>query len=327
MTTARRWAVVVVAAVALQAWAAEPVVLKMGSLAPRESPWGLVLRAWAKAVKEKTGGEVTLEFYWNGTQGDELAQVSKMKTGQLDGAVVSAVGLGGVVNDVNALQLPGVFPDWATLDKVRDALTPEFDKAFRAAGFELIGWGDVGLDRFQSKGYPVRLPSDLKGKRPWIWRDDPILPPVFAIIGVTPVPTSAAEALPELSTGNVNAMSISALGSEQLQWSARLDHLSLLVIAPNIGGVLMSKAKLDALAPAQRAVVLETGRITCKALTERIRKEDDAALERARKRMTIIEPTAEEKAAWAKVFAQARERLAKGTFGPALVKRIEDLAK
>ena len=51
--------------------AAEPVVLKLGSLAPRESPWGTVLRVWQKAVKEKTKGEVTIEIFWNATQGDE----------------------------------------------------------------------------------------------------------------------------------------------------------------------------------------------------------------------------------------------------------------
>ncbi len=36
--------------------AAEPVSLKVSSLAPRESPWGQILRTWQKAVHEKTKG-------------------------------------------------------------------------------------------------------------------------------------------------------------------------------------------------------------------------------------------------------------------------------
>lgn len=306
---------------------AEPTVLKVGSLVPRESPWGQVLRVWVKAVKEKTHGAVELEIYWNATQGDEPAQMSKLKTGQLDGAIVSAVGLSIVDPNVNVLQAPGLCDSWAQLDKVRDALKPRFDKSFRDAGFELIGWGDIGLDRLMSKGFPLRKPEDLKGKRPWVWREDPVLPPLFQLLGAVSVPTSVPEALPELSTGNVNVMSVSALAAEQLQWSSRLDHLNKGVVAPNIGGMVLSKTKLDTLTPEQRAVVVDTGRLAAKALTDRIRKEDEAALARLEKRMTVVVPTPEETAAWKKAFAEARARLAKGTFAPELMKEVETLAK
>jgi TRAP-type C4-dicarboxylate transport system substrate-binding protein len=307
---------------------AEPTtVLKVGSLVPRESPWGQVLRVWVKAVKEKTHGAVELEIYWNATQGDEPAQMSKLKTGQLDGAIVSAVGLSIVDPNVNILQAPGLCDSWAQLDKVRDALKPRFDKSFRDAGFELIGWGDIGLDRLMSKGFPLHKPEDLKGKRPWVWREDPVLPPLFQLVGAVPVPTSVPEALPELSTGNVNVMSVSALAAEQLQWSSRLDFLNKGVVAPNIGGMVLSKAKLDSLTAEQRAVVVDTGRVAAKALTDRIRKEDEAALARLEKRMTVVEPTAEETAAWKKAFTDARARLAKGTFPPELMKEVETLAK
>lgn len=306
---------------------AAPTVLKVGSLAPRESPWGQVLRVWAKAVKEKTKGEVELEIFWNATQGDEGAQMSKMKTGQLDGAIVTAVGLGVVDPNVNVLQVPGLYASWVQLDKVRDALKPRFDKTFRDAGFELIGWGDIGLDRLMSKGFPVKTPSDLKGKRPWVWREDPVLPPFFQAAGVVPVPTSVPEAVTELSTGNVNIMSVSALAAEQLQWSSRLDFVNLMVMAPNIGGMVFSKAKLDSLTASQREVVLETGKIASKALTERIRKEDATALDRLKKRMTVVEPSEADLKAWAVLFDDMRGRMAKGTFPPELLKQVEGLLK
>lgn len=304
-----------------------PVVLKVGTLVPRESPWGTVLRVWQRAVKEKTKGGVELELFWNGTQGDEPALVSKMKTGQLDGAVVSAVGLGIVDNDVNVLQMPGVFDGWAKLDKVREVLRPRFEKTFAAAGFELVGWGDIGLDRWMSKGFPIRVPEDLKGKRPWVWREDPILPPLFQLVGVVPVPTSVPEALPELSTGNVNVFSVSALAAEQLQWAGRLDHVNLMVVAPNIGGMVLSKAKLDSLSKEHRAAVVDSGKVAGKALTDRIRSEDATALERLKKRMEVVQPTAEELAAWQRAFKEARARLGKGTFPAALVTEVEKLAQ
>jgi TRAP-type transport system periplasmic protein len=317
-----------IAAIPLPCLGAEATTtLTLGSVAPRESPWGQVLRVWAKALKEKTQGAVQLDIFFNATQGDEAVEVGKVKAGQLDATVVSAVGLGVVDNDVNALQMPGIFPSWEKLDKARDALKPRFDRTFRAAGMEIVGWGDIGLDRIMSRGFPVRLPEDLKGKKPWVWREDPIAPALFqSAAQVVLVPTSVPEALSELSTGNVNVFTISALGSEQLQWSSRLDHLNLMVVAPNIGAMVMSSAKLDSLKPEHKQIVLETGRITCAALTARIRQEDAQALERLKKKMTVVDPTDAERAAWQKAFKEARARLAKGTFPPELVKQIEELA-
>lgn len=313
--------------VSVGAFAGEPVTLKFSSLAPRESPWGQVLRTWGKAVHEKTKGEVELEFFWNSTQGDEPAQIAKMKTGQLDGAAVTSVGLSEVVHDVNALQLPGLFQEWEPFDKAREAMRPKLEKQFQDSGFELIGWGDVGLDHLISKGYAVHLPADLKGKKPWVWREDPIMAAVCQVLGVTPDLTSAPEAITELTSGNANMVDASALAVEQLQWSSRLDHLNLMVVAPNIGGMLMRKQSLDALKPEQRAAVLDTGKVACKALTSRIREEDKKALERLKQRMEVVTPTADELAQWKKVFADTRARLAKGTFSPEVVKQIEDAAK
>jgi len=306
---------------------AEPVTLKISSLAPRESPWGLVLRTWGRAVHEKTNGQVELDFYWNSTQGDEPAQVGKMKTGQLDGAVVTATGLSVVVADVNALQMPGLFADWDTFDKAREVMRPRFEKQFRDAGFELVGWGDVGLDHLISHGYAIHLPDDLKGKKPWVWREDPLMAAVCQVIGVPADLTSAPEAITELTSGNADMVDASALAVEQLQWASRLDHLNLMVVAPNIGGMLLRKQSLDALKPEQRSVVVDTGRLASKALTTRIREEDRKALERLKQRMDVVTPTPAELAAWQKVFAEARARLAKGTFTPEVVKQIEDAAK
>jgi TRAP-type C4-dicarboxylate transport system substrate-binding protein len=319
--------VLAVSLFAFCASAAEPVVLKLGTSVPRESPWGVVLRIWQKAVKEKTKGEVEIELFWNATQGDEPAQMAKLKLGQLDGAVVTAVGLGVIDPNVNVLQAPGLYANWEQLDAARESMRGRFEQKFRDANLELVGWGDVGLDRLMSKGYPVRTPADLKGKRAWVWREDPVLPPVFQLAGSVIVPTSLPEVLPELSTGNVTVLSVCALAAEQLQWSSRLDHVTKWIVAPNIGGMVMSKKRLDALTESQRAAVLDTGKVAAKALTDRIRGEDAKAFERLQKKMTVVEPTPEELVQWKKLFAEARVRLGKGTLDPKLMEEAEKFSK
>src|SRR3954466_10656650 len=82
-------------------------VVKIGTLAPPASPWGQVYKVWEEAVKKKSGGRLELQFFYNGQQGDEGAMVVKMKSGQLDGAALTAVGLGKIYKPILALQIPG----------------------------------------------------------------------------------------------------------------------------------------------------------------------------------------------------------------------------
>lgn len=314
--------------------------IKIGSLAPGESPWGQVFKVWQKAVRERTklpDGQKTangksyaldITFFWNGQQGDEAAMVAKMKSGQLDGAAITGVGLAQIHRPILVLQMPGLFDSWAKLDRARDALKSEFEKAVGDAGFALVGWGDVGLAHSMSKGFPVYSPADMKGKKPYVWRDDPITPTVFQVIGgVTPVPLGVPEVLPQLNSGTVNVVTAPALAAEQLQWASRLDHVNTQVVGVGIGALVLTSKKLDSLPGDQKAILLETGAVAGKALTARIRNEDAQAMNRLKSKMTAYESNQAQRDEWAKVFKEVRSRLAKGTFPADLVKRVEDLAK
>src|SRR6476620_8631292 len=123
-----------------QAAAAEHT-LRIATIAPKASSWGKVYTAWQKALEKQSEGKLELQIYFTGVPGNEDAMVSKIKTGQLDGAAISAVGLSLVYKSVLVLQLPGVLTSWAQLDQVRAKIQPELDAGIRAAGFDIVGWG------------------------------------------------------------------------------------------------------------------------------------------------------------------------------------------
>jgi TRAP-type transport system periplasmic protein len=303
-------------------------VIKIGTLAPKASPWGQVFSIWEKAVKEKSGGKVELQFFYNGQQGDEGAMVGKMKAGQLDGAAVTAVGLSKIYKPILALQLPGLFTTWAKLDVARDALKGEFEKGVKDAGFALVGWGDVGAVHLMSKGFQIKVPEDFKGKKPHVWRDDLIQPTLYQVIGgITPVPLNIPEVLPQLNTGAVDIVIAPALAAEQLQWSSKLDTIGSDVSALAIGALVLSSKRVEALPEDLRAIIMDTGKIAATALTARIRKEDDAAYGRLKGKMTVVTLSGGEQAKWQEIFKQVRQRLAQGTFSPDLVSKLEGFAK
>ncbi len=318
----------VFSAVGLSQGTSAAEVLKVGTLAPKSSPWGQVFTVWEKAVKEKSGGRLELQFFYSGQQGDEAAMVAKLKAGQLDGAAVTAVGLSKIYKPILALQLPGLFSSWSKLDSARNAMKAEFEKGASDAGFRLVGWGDVGMVYRMSKGFAVRTPEELSGKKPYMWRDDAIEPVFYQIIGgVTPVPLNIPEVLPNLNTGAINIVSAPALAAEQLQWASKLDHIVSDSIGFSIGALVFSSKRCDALPEDLRQIVLDTGKVAASALTSRIRNEDAAAFGRMKGKMTVIPLSASEKAKWDGIYKQVRQRLTPGTFSPELVAKLEGLAK
>ncbi|HVW25030.1 MAG TPA: TRAP transporter substrate-binding protein DctP [Polyangiaceae bacterium] len=295
--------------------------IRIGTLAPKHSPWGKVFTAWAKAADEKTGGEIEVQWLWNGTAGPETNMVGKIRSGQLSGATITAVGLSAIYKPIVTLQMPGAFKTWAELDKARDALRPEFDKAIAEEGFYVSGWGDVGTGRAMSQGFDIKVPEDLRGKNPGVTAQDVIGPKVFeAIGGVTPKPADVTEFLPLLNSGSINVLMTPALAAEQLQWASRLDHLNTGVAGFGVGAGVFSDKELAKLPKDQRDTFEQLGRNATTALGKIIRGEDDAAFERLKKKMTVHVQTDAERAEWEKVYKKACQRVKTAMPGDVLTK-------
>ncbi len=220
-----------------------------------------------------------------------------------------------------------MFRDWEALDRARDALKDEFEKGAEKEGFR-IGWGDLGKLRAMSKGFGVKRPGDLSGRKVLSWRNDVIGPTVYQLIpNVTVVPLSVPEVLPTLRTGGVDLVNAPSLAAEQLQWTPHLTHIGNESTVMAIGGMVWSKKRIDALPGDLRTILVDTGKVAQDALRKKIRTEDDAAFERLKAKMTLVELDDKDREAWRPVLTKAVERLKQGTFDPKLVDRLIELAK
>ena len=297
--------------------------IRLATIAPRTSTWGKVLDAWQKAVESKTEGQIALNIYYNGVQGDERTVVSKMKTGELDAAALSSIGLSHVFRDVMVLQLPGVTNSWPLADLVRGMLKDPIEAVFRAQSFELLSWGDIGIVYQFSKGVEVRGPMDLRGKRPMVFRNEPMAPLLFSLIGqIVPVPLDVTEVLPALQAGTVNVIGGPALAAEQLQWVPYLDHINDQPIVAAIGATLMKQEKLEAMPADTRALFRDMQRRAARVQSERIRQLDMEAKDRLMKRMTVVTPSDDDKIEWYRVFLKAVKRLRNGVFSKPLIDQV-----
>jgi TRAP-type C4-dicarboxylate transport system substrate-binding protein len=296
---------------------------RLATIAPRNSSWGKVYDTWQKALNKKTDGKLDLQIYFGGTQGNEDAMVSKIKTGQLDGATITATGLSLLYKNVLVLQIPGVLTSWEQLDRVRKEIQPDLDAGIKASGFDIVGWGDVGLVRQFTKGFEIHRPNDVKGKRPAVWRNEPTGPALYAAIGnVVPVPVDAMEMLPALRSGSVDLIAAPSLAAEQLQWVPYLDHVNDEVIVCALGALIFKGGLLASLPADLKAMWDELQKKVSASQQGRIRKLDGEAYGRITQKMTVVRLTEAEREEWRKLLRKVVTGLSRGTYDKGLVNRI-----
>src|SRR5712691_6201637 len=119
-------------------------LVKLGTLAPRDSSFHKILMAMGTAWSKVPGG-ATLRIYPGGAAGGEADMVLKMKIGQIDAALLTTNGLADIDPAVQSLQaIPMMFRSLDEVDYVSDKLAPKLNKRLRDKGFVVLFWGDAG---------------------------------------------------------------------------------------------------------------------------------------------------------------------------------------
>ncbi len=303
-------------------------IVKIGTLAPADSLWAREFKKLAAAISSDTGGELQLDFQWNGQAGDEALMVQKIRTGQLDAAAVTALGLAQTgVQDILLFDLPGLFTSWEKLDAARDALKDEFTRLFEAKGFDVLGWGDVGALKTMTVGFEVHHPTDLRGKGVFFLQGDPIQPRVYAAIGgITPRQLSLAEILPNLEGGTIGVLVAPPLAAEQLQWTSRITHISTETLAYGIGAFIASSARMQALPPRLKEVIERRGRESSERLNKMVRNLDAQAYARLKASKTAYSPSEADRSEWKDLFVKVAAQLRGSVFTPSMFDRVVQLA-
>lgn len=307
------------------AGAQQTITLRIATLAPRGSSWMRVFQAWDGSVRQESGNRLRLQFFPGGVAGDERDYIRKMRAGQLDGAAVTANGLGQVVRPVLVLQVPGLFDEYAEIDRARTALAAELEQQFVEGGYKLMGWGDVGKARIFSTR-PIRRPSDLRSVRPWAWRDDAVFNEFLRVVGANGVALGVPEVYPALQTRMVDTVPSSALAAVSLQWYTRLTHVTEQSSAILIGATIIKKEKFDALPADLQAILMSTSQRAHSALSRAIRRDDDRAYQTILQRGITAVDLSPHQAEWNRAAQQTRQRLAGRVYSRELLQRVERAA-
>lgn len=206
---------------------AEPMQLKVATIAPKATPWGKLLYRIKKAFKKAAPGELKVRDYYGGALGGEKDLVSRCQQGGLGMIGVTTGALATVVPELNVLELPYLWKSERQVDKaLAGPLGEALTKALEAKGFVLYAWAENGFRQFATSTRFIEKPDDLKGLR---MRAQPsyVHTSMYKAFGASPNPIPAPDVPGALSAGTVEGYDNSLLYAFATQWYSSIKFLTV----------------------------------------------------------------------------------------------------
>lgn len=291
--------------------------LRIGTLAPKNSLYHQQLMEFGEAWRGAQGGDAKYLVYPDGSQGGEAEMARRMRIGQLQGALLSVVGLREIEPSIAALQsLPLLFKSWDEVDYVRDKMRPGMEARFLDKGFVVLAWGDAGWVRFFSKEAAVR-PDDYKKMKFFSWGSETEQQEIMKRLGYTPVPLETSDILPSIQTGMISVVPSTPYFALAGQVYNSAPHMLEINWAPIVGALVVTRKAWNEMSPATQVAVRAAGEKAGQQIRQKARQEVEEAVDAMKKRGLVVHrPNALQMQEWNELAEKLYPRI-RGTMVPA----------
>ena len=291
--------------------------LRIGTLAPKNSLYHRQLLEIGEAWRQAQGGNAKYVVFPDGSQGGEAELARRMRIGQLQGALLSIVGLSEIEPSINALQsIPLLFKTWDEVDYVREKMRASMEKKFLDKGFVVLAWGDAGWVRFFSKDALMR-PDDFKKMKFFSFAGESEQQEIMKSLGFTPVPLETTDILPSIQTGMINVVPSTPYFALATQIYGKVPHMLEINWAPVVGALVVTQKAWDDMSPAGRQALRSAGEKAGVLIRNKARQEVEEAVEAMRKRGLVVnKPNPDQLREWQELADKLYPRI-RGNLVPA----------
>jgi TRAP-type C4-dicarboxylate transport system substrate-binding protein len=300
---------------------AEPVQLRMSTIAPEGTSWARAIKAFSHEVEALTDGRIHLKWYWGGLAGDELQVFDRIQREQLDGQVASLACVK-LAPSLRVLRLAGIFRSAEEQDYVLGLLRGELTSEFRRSGF--IGFvANIGEGIVFSRA-PVRTMTDLRKLHPWTWTLDEVSAAQLRLMGMNPVLTPIESAARAYESGAIDAFITIPSAALAFQWSQLVHGYTELKFGTIPSCVVIASKAFDALSIKDQEAVREAAaRLGVRG--QDLGRETDGHLLQifAKQGMVPTPPDAPLQAEFSRVAREAAHHLPPEALPPELLKKVE----
>lgn len=268
--------------------------IRLGTIVPKGSSFYNEVAKMGADWKARTQREVSLTIYPDGRMGTEAEMVRRMRVGQLQAGLLTAVGLAEIEPAVSGLQnLPMMFDTLDEVDAIGIRLKPLLEDQLEKKGFKVLFWVNAGWVYFFTKS-PIEKPDDLRMLKIFAWAGSPEVIDIYEKAGFTPVPLEVKEILTGLQTGMISAVAMQPTYANALLIHRKARFMLDLNWAPLIGAAVITTKTWNRLDPKIKKIVSELALDTGNRIQSAGRKESALAIEAMKRRGLKIKSISEE---------------------------------
>ena len=202
----------------------------------------------------------------------------------------------------------------------RQAALPIFDVVL------LVGVDEHDIDRPFDRLEGLERPADLRGVRPWVWRDSYTMKAFIEAAGANGVVLGVPEVYPGLQTNMIDTVISSSIGVLGFQWHAALKTMSKPASGVVVGAFIIKKDRLEALPEAAQRYIRDTANDTEAKFMRIGRKLDDDASRALAKRLEVVD-MAPFRGAWEATARRARDSLVGRLYSKQLLERVQAIVE
>ncbi|MCK5056962.1 MAG: TRAP transporter substrate-binding protein DctP [Candidatus Aminicenantes bacterium] len=297
-------------------------IIKIGSIAPANSPWDKAIKKMGREWKKISGGKVQFKVYSGGTVGDEADMIRKMRIGKLGGAALTNMGITRIYQDAYVLNTPLLITTEKELEYVLEKMKPLLEKGIEKKGFKVVIWSLTGWINFFTKKKVV-YPKDLKKHKISFTRGMPKMEQAWKKAGYHVVPNDLKDLMMALQSGMVDACYMPPLIAASGQYFAQAPNMCALKIAPLLGGIVLTERIWKRIPEKNKKQMMDVAKkISDELYSEIIRLEQDAINTMKKNDLVINQVPADAVEEWKAASAKGMDVLVGKAFSKEIYDRI-----
>ncbi len=301
----------VLCAVSVMTYAADPIVIKFSHVTTPDTPKGRAALRFKEVAERRTNGRVVVEVYPNSILYKDKDEIEALVNGSVQILAPSLAKFSPLgITEFEVFDLPYIFPSKSMLRRVTDGdVGKELLKKLEPKGIIGLAYWDNGF-KVMSANKPLKKPADFKGLKMRI-QTSKVLDAEMRTLGATPVPMAFSEVYDALKSGAVD-------GTENPPsnlYSKKMHEVQTHVTVSNHGylgyAVIANKKFWDSLAPDIR-IQLKLAMIDATRYANLYAERENAdALDAVRKsgKSEVYELSADEREVWRKALMPVHKEM------------------
>lgn len=258
--------------------AAAQTTMRINTVLPQNSQYGVAIDTFAREVERRTDGRYKIQTFYAGSLGAERESVEAVQLGAQELTFSSTGPIPNFVPEVRILDVPFLFRDYAHARSVLDGqIGNGLLQKFESKGIKALAWGENGFRHMTTSKRAINGPDDLKGLKIRTM-ENPVHIQAYKAFGLNPTPMAFSELFTALQQGTVDGQEnplsvITASKFDQVQ-----KHLTLTghVYSPAV--FLMNKSLFDKLSDADKQAFLSAAKEAVKANRARVDADEKSSV-------------------------------------------------